>query len=77
MAVKLTRLTQKITIQLHLMAESLPFTVLAPGGQSGNFWIHSYILCYMICESFRLSLFFGTFHIDAIFPDGLHLVQVK
>jgi hypothetical protein len=40
MAEKLTRLTQKIAIQLHLVAENLPFAVLAPGGQSGNFWIH-------------------------------------
>jgi hypothetical protein len=38
MAVKLTRLTHKIAIQLRPMAES--FAVLAPGGQSGNFWIH-------------------------------------
>jgi len=39
-AAKLTRLTHKIAIQLHLVAESLQFAVLAPGGQSGNFWIH-------------------------------------
>jgi hypothetical protein len=40
METKLTRLTHKIAIQLHLVAESLPFAVLAPGGQSGNFWIY-------------------------------------
>jgi hypothetical protein len=40
MAAKLTRLTHKLVIQLHLVAESLPFAVLAPGGQCGNFWIH-------------------------------------
>jgi hypothetical protein len=41
MAAKLTRLTHKIAIQLHLVAESCTFAVLAPpGGQSGNFWIH-------------------------------------
>jgi hypothetical protein len=34
MAAKLTRLTYRMAIQLHL------FAVLAPGGQSGNFWIH-------------------------------------
>jgi len=34
MAAKLTRLTHTTAIQLHLVA------VLAPGGQSGNFWIH-------------------------------------
>jgi len=36
---KLTRLTHKIAIQLHLVA-ALPFAVFAPGGQSGNFWVH-------------------------------------
>jgi len=40
MAAKLTRLTHKVAIQLHLVPDSLPFAVLAPGGQSGNFWIH-------------------------------------
>jgi len=39
MAAKLTRLTHKIAIQLHLVT-AVPFAVLAPGGQSGNFWIH-------------------------------------
>jgi len=38
MASKLTRLTHKIAIQLHLMAAA-PLTVLAPSSQSGNFWI--------------------------------------
>jgi hypothetical protein len=41
MAAKLTRLSHKIAIQLHLVAESLPFAAVAPGGQSGNFWVHS------------------------------------
>jgi hypothetical protein len=36
MAAKLTRLTHKIAIQLQRV---VPFTV-APGGQSGNFWVH-------------------------------------
>jgi hypothetical protein len=40
MAAKLTRLTHKIAIQLHLVSESLPFAVPAPGGQFGSFWIH-------------------------------------
>jgi len=40
MVAKLTGLTHKIAIQLHLVAESLPFAVLAPGGRPGNFWIH-------------------------------------
>jgi len=43
MAAKLTELTHKIAIQLHLVAENLPRAVLAPGGQSGNFWIHPHI----------------------------------
>jgi hypothetical protein len=40
MAAKLTRQTDKITIQLHLVVESCIFAVLAPGSQSGNFLIH-------------------------------------
>jgi len=35
-----TRLTHKIAIQLNLLAKSCTFAVLAPGGQSGNLWIH-------------------------------------
>jgi hypothetical protein len=34
MVAKLTRITHKIAIQLHLVAESwIPFAVLAPAGQ--------------------------------------------
>jgi hypothetical protein len=59
MAAKLTRLTHKIAIQLHLVA-AVPFTVLAPGGQSGNLWIHSRIavdvLSFLILMHF-VSLF--------------------
>jgi len=41
MTTKLTRLTNKILIQLLLVAESCTIcVVLAPGGRSGNFWIH-------------------------------------
>jgi hypothetical protein len=43
MAANLTRPTHKIAIQLHLMAVSVQFAVLAPGDQSGNFWIHTRI----------------------------------
>jgi hypothetical protein len=46
MAANLTRLTHKIAIKLHLLAESLPCEVLAPGGQSGNLWIHPRSYCY-------------------------------
>jgi hypothetical protein len=40
MAAKLIRLTHKIAIQLHLVAESYTICSSAPGGQSGNFWIY-------------------------------------
>jgi hypothetical protein len=41
MAAKFTGLTHKIAIKLHLVAESYTiFAVLAPGGQSGNFWLN-------------------------------------
>jgi len=36
---KLPRLTYKIAIQLHLVA-AISFAVLAPGSQSGNFWLY-------------------------------------
>jgi hypothetical protein len=42
---KLTRLTHKIAIQLHLVV-AVPFALLAPGGQSGNFWVHPRISEY-------------------------------
>jgi hypothetical protein len=37
MAAKLIRLTHKIAIKLR---RAVPFAVLAPCGQSGNFWLH-------------------------------------
>jgi hypothetical protein len=40
LAAKLTRLTHKIAIQLHLVAESCTICNSAPGGQYGNFGIH-------------------------------------
>jgi hypothetical protein len=48
MAAKLTRLTHKIAIQMHLAHRAVPFAVLSPGGQSGNFWIHprKFITCH-------------------------------
>jgi len=58
MAAKLTRLTHKIAIQLHLVA-AVPFTVLAPGGQSGNFWIHPRIVVVFYCFSDIFMLYFG------------------
>jgi hypothetical protein len=41
MAAKLTRLTHKIAMQLHLVAVSCTIcSSRATGGQDGNFWIH-------------------------------------
>jgi len=52
MVAKLTRLTHKIAIQLHLVAErAVLFSVLAPCGQYGNFWI--YIPTFKIFRSER------------------------
>jgi hypothetical protein len=54
MAAELTRLTHKIAIQLHIVAEScVPFAILAPGGQSGNFWIHPRILQRLVGILFK------------------------
>jgi hypothetical protein len=47
MAAKLTGLTHKIAIQLHIVAECLPFAVLASGSQSRNFWIHPRIIGFV------------------------------
>jgi len=47
---KFTRLTHKIATQLHLVAESVPFAVLAPGCQSGKFGIHPRIFLINICN---------------------------
>jgi len=33
-----------MAIQLHLVTQTVPFAVLAPGGQSGNFWVHFRII---------------------------------
>jgi len=40
MVAKLTRLTHKIAIHLHLMQRAVTFAVLVPGSQFGNFWVH-------------------------------------
>jgi hypothetical protein len=50
MAAKLTRLTHKIAIQLHLVAESCTICRFAPDDQSGNFWIHSRISPYFYMD---------------------------
>jgi len=39
MAAKLTRLTRKVAIQVHVVADSCTILVPAPGGHSGKFWI--------------------------------------
>jgi hypothetical protein len=46
MTAKLTRLTYKIAIQVYLVQRAVTFAVLAPGGQSRNFWIHPRMLRY-------------------------------
>jgi hypothetical protein len=51
MAEKLIRLTHKVAIQLHLVT-AVPFAILVPGGQSGNFWTHSRIAHFP--HSFKL-----------------------
>jgi hypothetical protein len=51
MAAKLTILTHKIAIQLHLVQRAVPFVVLAQGSQSGNFWIHT-----RICPSIQSQI---------------------
>jgi hypothetical protein len=45
MAVKLTRLTHKIVIQLHIVADSSAICGLSPGSQFGNFWMNPHTLC--------------------------------
>jgi hypothetical protein len=40
MAATITRLTHKVAIQLHLVAESCTICSSGSRGQSGNFWIH-------------------------------------
>jgi len=40
MAAKLSRLTHRIAVQLHLVAESCTICSSRSGGQSGNLWIH-------------------------------------
>jgi hypothetical protein len=52
MGTKLTRLTHKIAIQLHIWQRAVLFAVLAPGGQSGNFWIQR--LTSVTCMDFIL-----------------------
>jgi hypothetical protein len=49
MAANLTRLTHRIAIQLHLVAQRAAlFAVLVPDGQSGNFWIQPRTLYYVM-----------------------------
>jgi len=48
MVTKLTRPTHKTVIQLHLLIV-VRFAALAPGGQSGNFWIHPCITAESWC----------------------------
>jgi len=56
-AAKLTRLTHKIAIQLHLVT-AVPYAVLAPGGQSWNFWMHP----HTVSGQFVQTVFINTSH---------------
>jgi len=60
MVAKLTRLTHEIVIQLHLVT-AVPFAVLAPGGQSGNFWINPRVV-FVISIKFSLFCLIQTEH---------------
>jgi hypothetical protein len=57
MAAKLTRLTHKIAIQLHQWQRAVAFAVLAPGGQSGNLWIHPGIMRSIIRKRVSVRLY--------------------
>jgi hypothetical protein len=43
MATKLTRLTHKMAYSCTQWQRAVPVAVLAPGGQSGNFWTNPHI----------------------------------
>jgi len=45
MAAKFIRLTHKIAIQLHLVAQSCTICSYRSSDQSGNFWIHHRMYC--------------------------------
>jgi hypothetical protein len=57
MAAKLTRVTHKIAIQLHLVVEGSSFAVLAPGGQSGNLRIHRHSWYIYMCHILNAAVF--------------------
>jgi hypothetical protein len=55
MTAKLTRLTHKVAIQMHLVT-AIP-SVLSPGGQSGNFWIHPRVcVCVRARAHIRIAI---------------------
>jgi hypothetical protein len=56
MAAKCIALTHRIAIQIHPVQRAVPFAVLAPGGQSGNFWIHPRIaVCVCVCARAQIE----------------------
>jgi len=59
MAAKVARLTHKIAIQLYLWQIAVPFAVLAPGGQSGNFLIQPRIMKRNNGCSLRMSVVYS------------------
>jgi hypothetical protein len=56
-AAKLTRLTHKIAIELHLIVESYTICVLASGSQSGNFWIDIHLFTCSLVVNFVIFSF--------------------
>jgi hypothetical protein len=74
MATKLNRLTHKIAIQLHLVAESYTFAVVVPGGQSGNFWWHPRILNRAIIKEVNML---DTLSKMRHYQSGRHKLQVR
>jgi hypothetical protein len=55
MAAKLTRLTHKIAIQRTWWRRAVPFAILPPGGQSGNFWMHPRMAVVRQCSPCSLT----------------------
>jgi uncharacterized membrane protein len=53
MAAKLIILTHTIAYKCTWWQRAVPFAVLAPGGQSGNFWIH--LRMWKVCKQIDSS----------------------
>jgi hypothetical protein len=77
MAAKLTRLTHKTVIKLHLAAESCPFAVLTPGVQSGNFWIHPRMVVMKVTARKDHSLALALYYKDPNIPHPINFDFVR